>query len=62
MSDDKEINPYEPPKSDLMVQARRISYAVVVVLVLLVWECVVLVCQQWSTVTRLLHISYLVPQ
>jgi len=35
MSDDKEINPYEPPKSDLMVQARRISYAVVVVLVLL---------------------------
>ena len=35
MSDDQEVNPYQPPKSDLMVQAMRISYAAVVVLGLL---------------------------
>jgi hypothetical protein len=26
------VNPYEPPKTDLKVRARRISYAIVVLL------------------------------
>jgi hypothetical protein len=39
MSDDKEVNPYEPPKSELMVKARRISYAVVVLVLLSMGMC-----------------------
>jgi hypothetical protein len=34
-----EVNPYEPPKTDLKVRARRISYAIVVLLALVVAIC-----------------------